>query len=360
MSTIKLAIIGTGFFSQYHYEAWTRIPEVHPAALVYSTNAKRAAEFAKKYGISKIFDDVESMIQIVQPDLIDIVSPPETHLPIVEMAARYKIPVITQKPLSENFHTARQLVDVVRKNNTFAVTHENWRFKPWFREAAKLIEQGAVGDLYSVNFRMRPGDGQGPNAYLDRQPYFQKMPRFLIHETAIHMVDVFRFLFGEVAAVTARLRRLNPVIAGEDAGIVVFDFTSGAAGIYDGNRLSDVDAENPRLTMGEMLIEGSSGQIKLDGYGQLYVRNMGRPFRLHQYTWENRGYSGDCVYALQRHVIDHLMTGSPVENRVADYFNNLIVEQAIYQSDAEGRRILIDGGAHVPSIKMLEEQRACI
>ena len=44
------------------------------------------------------------------------------------------------------------------------------------------------------------------------------MPRFLIHETAIHLVDVFRFLMGEVAGVFARLKRFNPAVAGEDAG----------------------------------------------------------------------------------------------------------------------------------------------
>ena len=49
-----------------------------------------------------------------------------------------------------------------------------------------------------VAFRLRPGDGQGPRAYLDRQPYFQTMPRLLVVETAIHWIDTFRFLMGEV------------------------------------------------------------------------------------------------------------------------------------------------------------------
>ena len=67
---------------------------------------------------------------------------------------------------------------------------------------------------------MRPGDGQCPRAYLDRQPYFQEMPRFFVFETGVHMIDVFRFLLGEVTGVFARLRRLNPAIRGEDAGLI--------------------------------------------------------------------------------------------------------------------------------------------
>ena len=61
----------------------------------------------------------------------------------------------------------------------------------------------------------------------------------------IHWIDTFRFLMGEVAAVTARLRRINPAIAGEDAGIIVFEFAGGATGLFDGNRLNDHVADEP-------------------------------------------------------------------------------------------------------------------
>ncbi len=61
--------------------------------------------------------------------------------------------------------------------------------------------------------RLRPGDGQGPEAYLDRQPYFQTMEKFLIHETGVHWVDTFAYLFGPAQSVYAGLRRVNPAIA---------------------------------------------------------------------------------------------------------------------------------------------------
>ena len=85
------------------------------------------------------------------------------------------------------------------------VVHENFRWQPWYREAHRLIRDGVLGKLHSVAFRLRPGDGQGPRAYLERQPYFQKMPRLLVHETAIHWIDTFRFLMGEITAVYASL-----------------------------------------------------------------------------------------------------------------------------------------------------------
>jgi len=56
----------------------------------------------------------------------------------------------------------------------------------------------------------------------------------LVHETAIHFIDTFRFLLGEVSGVTARLRRMNPHIVGEDAGIIMFEFAAGQTGLFGG------------------------------------------------------------------------------------------------------------------------------
>ena len=45
---------------------------------------------------------------------------------------------------------------------------------------------------------------------------------------------------------------------------------------YTGNRLADHKAENRRLTMGEMMIEGSDGTLRLDGDGALWLRSHGK------------------------------------------------------------------------------------
>ncbi len=74
-------------------------------------------------------------------------------------------------------------------------------------------------DLHTITFRNRAGDGWGEDAYLARQPYFQTMERFLLYEAGIHTIDTFRYLAGEVNRVWCMLRKLNPVIAGEDTAI---------------------------------------------------------------------------------------------------------------------------------------------
>ena len=93
------------------------------------------------------------------------------------------------------------------------------------------------------------------------------LARFPAHETAIHPIDTFRYLMGEVAAVTADPRRINPAIAGADAGLIPFTLANGARGLFDGNRLADLAADNRRLATGEMTVEGSRGTLGPDGFG---------------------------------------------------------------------------------------------
>ncbi len=335
--TVRVAVVGTGYFSRYHFDAWRRIAGVELVA-VCSLDAAGLVDAAARYLIPRQFADVGDMLDATRPDLLDIVTPPPVHLEILSQAAARGVNVICQKPLGGDLDTARQMVRLAADAGITFVVHENFRFQPWYREARRLIDTGTFGEIYGVAFRMRPGDGQGPRAYLDRQPYFQTMPRFLIHETGIHMIDVFRFLLGEVSGVFARLRRLNPHIKGEDAGLVLFDFTSGAAGLFDGNRLAAPHgAADPRLTMGEMWLEGAAATLRLDGDGRLWLRRHGQGEREHAYEWRNEGFGGDCVFALQQHVVAHFEQGTPLENTGEAYLRNLEIEDAIYRS-AEARQ----------------------
>ena len=338
MATLRVAGIGAGYFSQFQYEAWQRLPEVDTVAIHNRTLAKAEAH-ARQYAIPAAFDDVERMLDEARPDLVDIITPPETHLAMIAACAQRRIPMVCQKPFTPSLEQAKQAMALAEAADVPLIIHENFRWQPWYRESRRIIDAGTLGDVYGVTFRLRPGDGQGPRAYLDRQPYFQAMPRFLVHETAIHLIDTFRFLVGEVTGVFARLRRLNPVIAGEDSGVIVFDFAGGATGVFDGNRLVDHAAQYRRLTMGEMWIEGSAAVLRLDGDGRLFLRRHGENDEQEvAYDWRDVGFGGDCIFDLQRHVVAHLRGDTPVENTARAYLRNLEIEEAVYRSAESGHR----------------------
>lgn len=339
MGNLRVAVAGAGYFTQFQLDGWKRLPGVELAAIC-NREPGKARALADRFGIPRVYGNVAEMIERERPGLLDIVTPPVTHRAYVGEAARRGIAVICQKPFGRDYAEALEIESVARAAGITLAVHENFRFMPHFREARRLIDAGRLGALHSIAFRLRPGDGQGPRAYLERQPYFQGMERFLVFETAIHLIDTFRYLMGEVTAVTARLRKVNPVIAGEDAGYIVFEFEGGATGLFDGNRLNDHVAQNPRRTMGECWLEGSAGVLRLDGEARLWWKPHQQAEVEHPYDkGRDDTFGGGACDALQAHVVSHLLKKTPLENSGRDYLANMKLLEAVYASHAGGRRI---------------------
>jgi predicted dehydrogenase len=332
---LRVACLGAGYFARFHYEAWRRIPKVR---LVGACDRDR--EKAKATGLTA-FSELDCMLKMARPDLLDIITPPPTHFAAIKLAIEKGVKtIICQKPFCTSLQEARLATEMAEAAGVTVVIHENFRFQPWYRTIRQALDRKLIGDLLQITFRLRTGDGQGPKAYLDRQPYFQEMPKLLIHETGVHWIDTFRFLVGEPEAVYADLRRLNPVIRGEDAGYFIFDYPDGVRALFDGNRLLDHAAENCRTTLGEALVEGTKGTLTLMGDGSVRLRHFGDRMEttlLAAQAWQ--GFGGDCVKNLISHVVDGILDGKPLENEARDYLKVIAIEQALYDSDRLGTKI---------------------
>lgn len=335
--TARVAVVGAGYFAQFHVQGWQAAGA--SVVAICDTDEDRAKAMAERFSIRQVFSDPTVMINETFADVVDVVLPPNAQAQVVRASLARGIFTVCQKPFGVSVAEAQMLTDEAERQGTHLVIHENFRFSPWFRECKRLINTGHFGHLHGITFRLRTGDGQGPDAYLDRQPYFQKMSQLLIRETGGHYVDTFRYLMGDVVAVTARLRRLNPQIAGEDAGLVIFEFAENRQGLFDGNRLNDHPADDPRTTMGEMWLEGERGVMRLDGNARLWWKPHGGPEAEHTYPAGTEGPFGGACTALQAHVLAHLDHGTPLENDARSYLEVLRIQEAIYFSHVSGSRV---------------------
>lgn len=333
----RIAVVGAGYFAQFHVQGWQAAGATVVA--ICDNDMAKARAMAERFSVAQVHGDAIAMLADLQADVVDVVLPPHAQELVVRAALSRRIPTVCQKPFTTDITQAQSLTAEAERQGTPLVVHENFRFSPWFRECRRLIDAGHFGRLHGITFRLRTGDGQGPDAYMERQPYFQKMPRMLIRETGVHYVDTFRYLMGDVVAVTAHLRRLNTHIAGEDAGLVVFEFEDDRQGLFDGNRLNDHPAENPRTTMGEMWLEGERGVMRLDGHARLWWKPHHAPETEHAYPASAEGPFGGACTALQAHVLAHLNQGTPLENDARSYLEVLRIQEAIYFSHASGCRV---------------------
>ncbi len=338
----RVVMVGAGYWSQFQAEGWREAGA--PLAAICNRHLASAQTLAQRLGVPACYDDIEAMLDAERPTLVDVCLPPVAQQAAVSAALARGIPTICQKPFGSDLKHAQAMTALAEAAGVPLVIHENFRFTPWFRELRRCIDAGLFGRVHSIAFRLRPGDGQGPQAYLDRQPYFQLMPEFLVRETAVHFIDSFRYLMGEVRAVTARLRQLNPVIAGEDAGLLLFEYDDLRTGLFDGNRLNGHPAVNPRRTMGEMWLEGERGVMRLDGNARLWWQPHHGTESHHAYDdGAGRGAFGGASTALQAHVLAHLRHGATLENGASNYLVNLQVQAAAYRSHATGQRVVMAG-----------------
>ena len=336
--TLKGVAMGAGYFSRFQYEAWTRIPEVEIAAL-YNRTESKARELMARYGVPAYYPNWREMIDREKPDFVDLITPPETHEEMCSYAASRGVHIICQKPLAPAFDESRRIVETAKAAGVRFMVHENWRWQPWYRKIKEIQRAGTIGEFTHLYFRMRMGDGWGENAYLDRQPFFRDYPRLLIYETGVHFIDTFRYLLGEVTEVFANLRRLNPVIDGEETGQVFFRFAGGATAILDANRYNEVESPSPRFTFGALRIDAMGGHLTMDTESNIRLKPLGGDGFQVDYPRVNLNFCGDCVYFLQRHFVDCMLSAQEFESNGEDYLKTLRVVDAVYESAAKGQAV---------------------
>lgn len=332
--------LGAGYFSRFQYEAWSRIPEVEIVALC-NRNLDRGREMAAQQGVPRVYgwDQFGAMLDQEKPDFVDIITPPESHREVVDQAAQRGVAIICQKPIAPTWEESVAMVERVRQLGVRFMVHENFRWQPWYREMKRMLAAGDLGELFSIGIRTRMGDGWPKDAYLARQPYFRTYPRLFVYETGVHFLDTFRFLGGEITSVYARLQKRNADIQGEDAAQLVCGFANGATALLDASRYNESDAADARYTFGTVRLDGSKGHVELDLEGNLTLKLLGQPATKLSYPHERRGFAGDCVYHLQRHFTDCMLTGAPFESTGEDYLKSVALVEACYRSQATGQVI---------------------
>jgi D-apiose dehydrogenase len=336
-SPTRGVLIGAGFFARFQAEAWKRIPAAEIVAVVDSVPGKARA-FADEFGIPRAFESAEEALDRERPDYVDVATRPESHPELTREAARRGGHVICQKPMAPTWDECVGMVEACETAGVRLLIHENWRWQPWYREVRRLLDTGALGEVLQLTFRWRTGDGRGPEPYTV-QPYFREMPRLLVYETLVHLLDTARYLGGEIASVFCTNRRVNPTIAGEDQSLVLFTFKSGVPGLIDANRISGpVPAP---VAMNDLTVEGARAAVRLSPDGRLFLTEYGQPERERFFPTTGEGYKGDSVHATQAHLIECLRSGRPSESDGRDYLNTVRAVFACYRSAEIGQVVAL-------------------
>jgi predicted dehydrogenase len=213
MQRLNVGMIGGGFMAKAHAMAYAAMPMFFwpaPAIPVRHTVADvsddLAADAANRLGFGKGVSDWRRVIDDPEIHIIDIVTPNNSHAEIAIAAAQAGKHMICEKPLARTAPEAKTMLDAVEAAGIIHMVAFNYRHTPAVALARKIIEEGRIGTI--LNFRGTylqdwSADSSGPLSWR-----FQKKiaGSGAVGDIATHVIDMARYLVGEIAAVDAVTR----------------------------------------------------------------------------------------------------------------------------------------------------------
>ncbi|CAB1063865.1 FIG00933601: hypothetical protein [Olavius sp. associated proteobacterium Delta 1] len=321
---IRVAIAGAGMVTRHHLRAWARLPQVEVVAIC-ARHMKNAKARAAEFNIPTAYDDVAVMLDREKPDALDIATPPEVHRELANLAADRGIDILCQKPMTADLADSERLVSEVGDRVRFMV-HENWRFRPQYRQAARWLNEGQIGSVNEFQLTVRSSGlvtrtETGKPFALDRQPFLADLKRFIIMELLIHHLDTIRYLIGPVQVMNASAGRVSQDVVGEDLALISLKADSGALGTVSGNFSA---AGFPPLPTDRLVLIGSKASILFENN---ILRLCGESQKTLEFDFE-QVYQQSYDNAIA-HFVQALERDMPFETGTADNLQTLrLVENA--------------------------------
>jgi predicted dehydrogenase len=330
---LKGITVGCGFFGNVHLEGWKCVENANIVAAV-DQDGERAEESASRFGLAAYTDPAQA-IEEMSPDFVDVATRPDSHLEIVEIAATQGCHVLCQKPIAATWDESVQIVETCKRHGVRLMINENWRWQPWYRAIKELIEAGAIGQITTITLTRHEAEALSTPPF-PNQRYFVDMERFLLLESVIHLIDVARFLGGEICEIYCDQRWLSGASRGEDNVCLHLRLRGGVWGIIYSTRCSEPDVEDPICDYAR--IEGKNGFVRLDRDGTMTVKPLFRPAFRHEYVIPTAGYRGESVRMALQHFADCLSAEKPFETKGEDYLQQVMRAVFAGYESAETRK----------------------
>jgi len=318
--TLNVAMIGGGFMGKAHALAYAAMPmffwpapAIPVRSVVVDVSDQLADEARKRYGFAEGSSDWRSVIARSDIDVIDIVTPNDSHAEIAIAAAAAGKHIICEKPLARTGDEARAMLDAVEQAGVIHMVAFNYRRTPAVALARQYIEQGRIGTI--LNFRGTylqdwSADPAGPLSWR-----FQKKiaGSGAVGDIGTHVVDLARYLVGEISAVNALVKNYISERPLQSGG---FDKLGASDRNAAGSR-GKVDVDDEMMT----LVRFESGAVgSIEATRNAYGRNNFITFEIH-------GTEGSIAFNYERR-------------------DELQVMFARDSSDARGFRTVYTGPAH--------------
>jgi len=346
MVNLKFAIFGTGFWSHYQLAGWNELEGVECVA-VFNRTKEKAEKFAKKFKIPTVYDNADELLDKEKLDFVDIITDVDTHSQFVNLVAERKLPVICQKPMAPNLDTAEQMVQKCKDEGVPFFIHENFRWQTPIRELKKILDSGAIGTPFRAQVDMISGFPVFVN-----QPFLADLEEFIITDLGSHILDVPRYLFGDVDRLYCQTHHVHRDIKkenvkGEDCATMILSIenkmTVTCKMAYAQNYL-----EKEYFPETFVLIEADKGSLELapDSTIKVTTKNgtLSQKYQPPVYSWCDPAYAiaQSSIVGCNNDFLQALQNNTLPETNGEDNIKTVRLVFGSYQSAKTGETVKFD------------------
>ena len=269
--TIGVGMLGYGFMGKAHSNAYKTLaymtwpPPLMPQLVsIAGRNEEAVAGAARRYGFTDHVTDWKKMIADPRIGVFDNSGPNNFHAEPTIAAAEAGKHVLCEKPLGRDADEAYETWQRVQATGVKAMCAFNYRFVPAVRLAKQIIASGDLGEIFHFRGRYLQEwiiDADFPMVWrLDKDVAGSGA----LGDLGAHVIDLARYLVGEIDAVSAQTRtfvkqREGVDVTVDDAVESIVDFANGAVGTIEATRFA-----SGRKNALQFEINGSKGSLSFD------------------------------------------------------------------------------------------------
>ena len=185
---LRAAVIGTGRISEEHLRFLGRSPGVELAA-VCDLSPALARYAVARFGGGQAFTRSSQMLAEVRPDVVHVLTPAHTHVPLVSECIEAGAHVVVEKPLALTNREFRALWELSRSRGRRLVEDHNYRFNEPILAIERLVAHGRLGQIREVEVRLSLAVLKQGDRFtdLDLPHPSHSLPAGIIHEFITHL-----------------------------------------------------------------------------------------------------------------------------------------------------------------------------
>jgi predicted dehydrogenase len=372
---VGVGMLGYAFMGKAHSNAMLKIPHMMypPPAIpklvgIAGRNEAAVKEAAKRFGYANYYTDWRDMLANDAIQLFDNGGPNDAHAEPSILAAQAGKHVLCEKPLGRTAEESKEMWDAVAKTGVKHMVAFNYRFVPAIRQIRKLVDSGALGQIYHFRAQYLQ-EWIMPHYNLPMIWRLQKSQAGsgALGDLGAHIIDLGRYLVGEISSVSAMTKTFikeRPwgdgtmgTVDVDDAFVAAVEFQNGAIGTLEATRFAGGRKNGNRL---EINAEKGSISFNLERMNELEVYWVGEepketqgfknvlvsePFHPWWENWWPQGHMIGWEHTFVHeitHLLDCIVNDKPVAPIGADFedgYRCAVVCDAIVESATNRRQV---------------------